>query len=125
MGWKFENDRPIYLQIVEQVKNFIISGEYAAGQRLPSVRDIAAEAKVNPNTVQRALAELENCGLVYANRTSGRYITDDAKLIEKMKSEYADKLVKNVCESLAKIGFNSKQVSDMVTKHMKGGMINE
>ncbi len=125
MGWKFENDRPIYLQIVEQVKNCIISGEYAAGQRLPSVRDIAAEAKVNPNTVQRALTELENSGLVYSNRTSGRYITDDAALIENMKSNYAEKLICSVCGLLSEMGFSARQITDLVTKHMKGGKNNE
>lgn len=125
MRWKFENDRPIYIQIVEQVKTFIISGEYSAGERLPSVRDIAAESGVNPNTVQKALAELENSGLVRTNRTSGRFITDDEELIKKMKTEYAEKTISEVCKSLLKLGFNSTQITKLVEKNMKGGSLNE
>lgn len=125
MRWKFENDRPIYIQIVEQVKTFIISGDYLPGERLPSVRDIAAESGVNPNTVQKALAELENSELVRTNRTSGRFITEDEELIKKMKTEYAEKIISDVCKKLLKLGFNSAEISELVEKNMKGGNFDE
>ena len=74
MTWHFENDRPIYTQLLEQIRLRIISGIYAAGSRLPSVRELAGEASVNPNTMQKALSELEQSGIIYSQRTSGRFV---------------------------------------------------
>ncbi len=82
VNWEFQSDRPIYTQLVEQIKLRIISGIYKPGDKLPSVRDFAQEASVNPNTMQRALAELEKDGLVYSQRTSGRFITEDIEMIK-------------------------------------------
>ena len=76
MSWTFKEDRPIYSQLVEHIKLGIVSGEWSPGSKLPSVRDLAEEAGVNPNTMQRALADLEREGLVHSKRTSGRYITE-------------------------------------------------
>ena len=90
MNWEFNNDRPIYTQIVEQIKLFIVSGEIAAGSKLASVRELAADAEVNPNTMQKALSELERIGLMHANRTSGRFITEDNAMILKVKQELAE-----------------------------------
>ena len=78
MPWELSNDRPIYLQLMERIQMDIVSGKYHAGDKLPSVRDLAIEAAVNPNTMQKALSELERVGLVYSQRTSGRFITEDA-----------------------------------------------
>ncbi len=89
MIWDFQGDRPIYLQIVEQVQLRIVSGYYPAGSKLPAVRDLAAEASVNPNTMQKALAELERKGLVYSQRTAGRFITEDKSMIEQIKKMQA------------------------------------
>ena len=75
MPWELDNDRPIYLQLMERIQQDIVSGIYKPGDRLPSVRDLAVEAAVNPNTMQKALSELERSGLVYSQRTSGRFIT--------------------------------------------------
>ena len=77
MKWQFSNDAPIYSQLIEQIKVGIVSGAFPPGERLPSVRDLATEAGVNPNTMQRALAELERDGLVYSQRTAGRFVTED------------------------------------------------
>ena len=77
MAWTLDSDRPIFLQIVERIQTDIVSGRYQPGDKLPSVRDLAAEASVNPNTMQKAFAELERTGLVYSRRTSGRFITED------------------------------------------------
>ena len=76
MAWTLDSDRPIFLQIVERIQTDIVSGRYQPGDKLPSVRDLAAEASVNPNTMQKAFAELERTGLVYSRRTSGRFITE-------------------------------------------------
>ena len=81
MNWQFSNDAPIYAQLIGQIRAGIVSGAFSPGERLPSVRDLAMEAGVNPNTMQRALTELERDGLVYSQRTSGRYVTEDQTAI--------------------------------------------
>lgn len=82
MSWNLNSDRPIFLQIVERIQMDIISGIYKPGDKLPAVRELASEASVNPNTMQKALSELEKTGLVYSQRTSGRFITEDTNMIE-------------------------------------------
>ena len=84
MQWIIDSERPVYIQLVEQIHNGIISGYYKPGDKLPSVRELAAEAGVNPNTMQRALSELEQTELVFSNRTSGRYITSDTEIIKSL-----------------------------------------
>ena len=108
MGWKFKADRPIYTQLVEQIELRIVSGMYSPGSKLPSVRDLAAEASVNPNTMQKALAELEQNGLLYAQRTSGRYITEDEKMILKVKDTIALEEIKSFLQKMSELGFNSQ-----------------
>ena len=90
--FKFDNNTPIYIQLVEQLKINIISGKIKSGERLPSVRDLALQNKVNPNTMQKALVELEELSLIYTERTNGKFVTEDTKLIEKYKKQYADEL---------------------------------
>ena len=89
MSWTLDNDRPIYLQLMERIQRDIIAGVYQPGDKLPSVRDLALEAAVNPNTMQKALSELERSGLVYSQRTSGRFITEDTEMLTQMKKELA------------------------------------
>ena len=89
MAWIFSSERPIYQQIAEHIRVDIIRGRYRQGERLPSVRELAAEAAVNPNTMQRALAELEESGIVGAQRTSGRFVTEDSEVLEKIKKQVA------------------------------------
>ena len=89
MPWNLDSARPIYLQIIERVQMDIVTGHYQPGDKLPSVRDLAQEAAVNPNTMQKALSELERSGLIYSQRTSGRFITEDKELIHQMKQELA------------------------------------
>lgn len=109
-GWKFTADAPIYLQIVEKMKQMIVSGRYKCGEQLPTVRELAAEAGVNPNTVQRALSELENTGLVHANRTSGRFITEDEKLIDKLKTAFAKAEVEVFLGKMTMLGFEKDEI---------------
>ncbi|MCI9433965.1 MAG: GntR family transcriptional regulator [Bacilli bacterium] len=106
MNCDFDNERPIYIQLVEIIKLNIVSCKYKKGQKLPSVRELALIMKVNPNTMQKALAELENEKLVYTERTNGKYVTEDEKLIEKIKKELAQEKVDNYLTSMQRIGIN-------------------
>lgn len=108
MAWALDSERPIYTQILERIKLDIISGKYKPGDKLPSVRDLAAHAAVNPNTMQKALSELERTGLVYAQRTSGRYITEDISLIQEMKKEIAESQIREFFEKMARLGFQKE-----------------
>lgn len=105
MKWHFTNDAPIYSQLIEQIKVGIISGQFPPGDKLPSVRDMAAEAGVNPNTMQRAMAELEREGLVFSQRTSGRLVTEDTKVITDVKHGLALKHVEAFLRAMDALGF--------------------
>ena len=109
MEYIFDNDRPIYLQLVEKLKIEIISGKIKPGERLPSVRELALIVRVNPNTMQKALAELENIGLIYTERTNGKFVTQDANLIEKMRKELAKEKVKYYLEDMKNIGITYEE----------------
>ncbi|MBB6714557.1 GntR family transcriptional regulator [Clostridium gasigenes] len=124
MPWEFKDDRPIYLQLIEQIQLRIISGLYKAGGRLPSVRDMASEASVNPNTMQKALSELEKTGIVQSQTTSGRFITDDILKIEKLKKYLATEQSEKFLRSMESIGFN-KEESIIILKELGEGNNNE
>ena len=104
MEFVFDNNIPIYIQLLEYLKIYLISGVFKSGDKLPSVRDFATTFKVNPNTMQKALAELEELKLIYTERTNGKYVTKDNKLIEKLKNEYATELAKSYFNGMKKIG---------------------
>ena len=104
MEFTFDNNIPIYIQLLEYMKIYLISGVFKCGEKLPSVREFAAKFKVNPNTMQKALAELESMKLIYTERTNGKYVTKDEKLIEKLKDEYAITLAKSYFQGMKKIG---------------------
>ncbi|MCL2426764.1 MAG: GntR family transcriptional regulator [Oscillospiraceae bacterium] len=114
MSWEFSPDKPIYLQLQEQVKLRIVSGKYLPGEKLASVRDLSIEAAVNPNTMQRALAELERDGLVYTERTSGRFVTNDTEVISKMKNDIAIELVDVFLSKMNEIGYSKSEAADIV-----------
>lgn len=114
MPWDLKNDRPIYLQLMEQLKLLIISGAYPAGSKLPSVRDLAAEASVNPNTMQKALSELERDGLVFTNRTSGRFITEDGTMIEQMRMDLAKEQLRAFLAQMEKLGFSKEEIKKLL-----------
>lgn len=117
MEWNFSDDRPIYSQIIEQIRQFIVSGEIKPGDKLASVRDMAEEAGVNPNTMQRALVELERTGLIYSQRTSGRFITENKELIQEMKDELANDKISEFLKSMEKIGYKKEQVTDLIKNY--------
>ena len=106
MEYVFDNERPIYIQLVEMIRIDIISGKYQKGQKLPSVRELALMMKVNPNTMQKALVELEDEKLIYTERTNGKYVTEDEKLIEKIKKQLAQEKVNNYLNSMKNIGIS-------------------
>ena len=110
MQWEFKDDRPIYAQIIEQIKLRIVAGELAPGGKLPSVRELAAEAGVNPNTMQRALSDLEREGLLYAQRTAGRFITEDQSMIDAVKNQLAKRRAADFLDHLQRIGYRRDEV---------------
>lgn len=112
MNFEFDNNIPIYIQLVEQLKICIISGKIKPGERLPSVREFALQTKVNPNTMQKALTELEELKLIYTERTNGKFVTEDKKLIEKYKAKYAEEISNKFFISMKNIGFDEKDVID-------------
>ena len=120
MPWELDNDRPIYLQLMERIQRDIISGVYKPGDKLPSVRDLAVEAAVNPNTMQKALSELERSGLVYAQRTSGRFITEDEVMLKKMKQEQAASHIHEFFEKMRSLGFQDEETLALLQEAIKG-----
>ncbi len=109
MPWNLDSDRPIFQQIIERIQMEILSGKYAPGDKLPSVRDLAMEAAVNPNTMQKALSELERTGLVYTQRTSGRFITEDSRMIGQLKEEKAREIIGTFLAGMQKIGYGRQE----------------
>ncbi len=119
MSWDFDDDRPIYLQLMEQIQLKIISGIYKFGEKLPSVRDMAQEASVNPNTMQKALTELERTGLVFSQRTIGRFITNDSNMIKTMRNDLAKKQIEKFLLSIKKIGYTRQETIFLVEDLIK------
>ena len=114
MSVSFSNDRPIYLQIVDQIKVKIITGVYKPGDKLPSVREMAVEMQVNPNTMQRAYSYLEMEGLVYSQRTSGRYVNPDQEKVQQLKKELAKTQVRDFLKSMQQLGFGMDEIIEVL-----------
>jgi len=117
--FEFDNNTPIYLQLIECLKIYIISGKLEPGKRIPSVRDLALLIKVNPNTVQKALEKLEEMKLIYTKRTNGKFVTEDFSLINKLKEEYADEITKIYFEKMQNIGFEKIDTMKYLDKERK------
>lgn len=116
MPWNLDSSRPIYLQIIERVQMDIITGRYQPSDKLPSVRDLAQEAAVNPNTMQKALSELERSGLIYSQRTSGRFITEDKELIHQMKKELAAAEVSAFIAHMKQLGITPEEIRQLLAE---------
>ncbi len=114
MAWTLYADRPIYTQLVEKIQRDIVSGVYKAGDKIPPVRELATEAAVNPNTMQKALAELERMGLLYAQRTSGRFVTEDEDMINKVKEEMASQQIQVFLENMKQLGYDVEQTISVI-----------
>ena len=114
MNWNIRNDAPVYTQLVDQIARAIILGQFPPGGKLPSVREFAADAGVNPNTMQRALAQLETEGLVHTERTAGRYVTEDTALIEQLRADTARTLASDFLEKMRGIGYSPAQAAALL-----------
>ena len=122
MKWQISNDAPVYAQLIEQIQVGIASGVFAPGERLPSVRDLATEAGVNPNTMQRALAELERDGLVYSQRTAGRFVTEDQAMIASAKRSLAERHIQAFLEAMTHLGYDREEILALLRQEeSKGG----
>ena len=119
MPWDLDNDRPIYLQLMERIQHDIISGLYRPGDKLPSVRDLALDAAVNPNTMQTALSELERSGLVYSQRTNGRFITEDASLLKETREDLVRSHIRQFFEQMRNLGLSDEETLEIIQKYLK------
>ena len=115
MGWNFQNDLPIYTQLVDAIKFSIVSGELLPGERMSTVRDLALEAGVNPNTMQRALQQLEREGVVFSQRSSGRFVTEDVSVIDRARSALAAEYVRRYRDSMASLGFSEDEMRALLS----------
>ena len=120
MAWNLNSDRPIYAQILERIQMQIVSGVYQPGTKIPSVRELAADAGVNPNTMQKALAELERSGLVTTQRTSGRVVTEDLDMIKETRNQLAGEQVKDFVRRMRELGFDREDIIDLLRKETGG-----
>ena len=119
MDWNFNNDMPIYTQLVDKIKLSIVSGQLTPGEKLSTVRDLAAEAKVNPNTMQRAFQELERAGLVFSQRSSGRYVTEDVEIIMEAKKAMARQYVQSFVKSMEQLGYTGEEILHLLEEGEK------
>lgn len=120
MAWNLDSDRPIYSQILERIQMQIAAGIYEPGEKIPSVRELAADAGVNPNTMQKALAELEYRNLVVTLRTSGRVVTEDLNMIRETKNQLAKEQIDDFLKRMKALGFEREDILIMLKKETGG-----
>ncbi len=122
MAWKLDSDRPIYAQLLELIQMRIISGQYPIGSRLPSVRELAAEAGVNPNTMQKAFSELERSGLIRTQRTAGRFVTQDEALLDSLRQTLAKEYLKHFFRSMQQLGYRKEEILSFLKAEYEEGI---
>lgn len=122
MAWDLDTDRPIYAQLLERIQMQIVSGQYPPGSKLPSVRDLAAVAAVNPNTMQKAFAELERSGLIITQRTNGRSVTEDVEMIRDIREKLAEEQVDGFLNRMKELGYTEAEAMDLLKKKYEGGL---
>ncbi|MCM1569199.1 MAG: GntR family transcriptional regulator [Roseburia sp.] len=120
MAWNLDSDRPIYAQLVERMQRQIVSGSYAPGARLPSVRELAAVAAVNPNTMQKAFAELERSGLIITQRTNGRTVTEDTELISSIRQNLGKNHMDEFLGKMKELGFCKEDILAFIENSYEG-----
>lgn len=120
MEWTFKEGIPIYTQLMEQIKIRIASGAFQPGQQMPSVRELAIDAGVNPNTMQRALAELEREQLLYSVRTSGRFVTEEPEVLTALRKNLSRNYIESFFENLQQLGMTNDDIIAAVQQHAKG-----
>ena len=119
LQFHFDTNRPIYVQLVAQLELYIISGALPPGERIPSVRDLAVMAKVNPNTMQRALTELEERKLIFTERTNGKYVNSSPEAIQQNRQKYACQRIREFTAEMTRLGFKPQEVIKMLKKEEK------
>ncbi len=125
MAWDLISDRPIYLQLVEKIQLQIVSGFYKPGDKLPSVRELAAVASVNPNTMQKAFTELERSGLIITQRTSGRLVTEDLGMIKEIQQDLATEQIVAFFDKMKELGFEKEEIISLLQTVAEKGAENE
>lgn len=121
MAWSFSGEKPIYVQLVERLQTRIVTGEYPPGARLDAVRDLSEQAGVNPNTMQRAMTELENRGLVHTQRTAGRFVTEDAARIAALRDALAREKLGRFLSEMEGLGFTRGEVLTLLESEEEKG----
>lgn len=119
MTWEMEPGRPIYIQIVDKISTQIVSGQFKPGDKLPSVREFAAMANVNPNTMQRAFSELEQMNLVLTQRTAGRTVTEDMELIDRVRRELAKEQLTAFISKMHELGYQEPDIKKLFEETIK------
>lgn len=114
MSWKFDSQLPVYIQIEDHIKSDIITGKYRVEEQIPSVRQLAVDAGVNPNTVQRALSELEDQGILESKRTSGRFVTSNPEILQSLKDEEAKKLIDTMIAKAKTLGIEKEEIVEII-----------
>ena len=111
MQWKFTGSQPVYMQIMEQIRGAILAGEFPPGSRIPPVREFAAQAQVNPNTMQRAMLELEREGVLVTDGTVGRYVTQDAAVLEDVRKTATNAIIRAAADQFRAMGLSMRQAA--------------
>lgn len=117
--WQMDSNRPIYIQLVERIIREIIAGKYQPGDKLPTVRELAEIARVNPNTMQKAFAQLEQEGMLYTERTAGRYVTNDWSRIKEKGREMALQICEAFLSDMRSLGLSDEEIEEVLHKVMK------
>ena len=124
MEFEFDDDKPIYKQLVEKLKLEIVLGTFKSGEKLPSVRELSSMILVNPNTIQRSLSELEQDGLIYTKRTAGKFVTEDESIIHQVKKELATKKIDNFISDMNILGLDKNEVIKLLEERKTHNGIN-
>ena len=119
MSWTFDNNKPIYLQIMDKIKLQIISHKLEPSQQLPTVRELASEAGVNPNTIQRALSDLEREGFVYSKRTAGRFVTEDLDLIFQSRKQLSEEQLQQFVTAMVEFGYEKEELPTVLRDYIE------
>ena len=120
LAWEFSNDRPIYVQVSDQIVSGILTGTFKMGEKLPSVREFAIIASVNPNTVQKAMSELESVGLIETQRNTGKYVTQEGSIIEMARKKRGELLACEFLKNMAALGYTNEQIINLLQEAEKG-----
>jgi len=119
LAWSFSSDRPVYLQIADRIIKSVLSGDHLPGEQIPTVRQLAMEAAVNPNTVQHAFSELENEGIIISKGTVGRYVTEDTQVVDICRKKMAQQLVNDFVENIEQLSIDMEQAIVMIKEATK------